>query len=250
MNWNSESYTQKHSFVYQFGEGLLDLLNPQPGERILDLGCGSGELTQHIAERGAQVVGIDSSAEMLAKAHAQFPALELRQMDATNFTFTEKFDAIFSNAVLHWVSDYEAVVRQMAAALRPAGRLVVEFGGQYNVAAIVRAVARQLTAHGYDFKPFWFFPSIGEYAPVLERNGFAVKLAQHYDRETLLSDPQTGLIDWIEQFGAYFFEGVRSEDKAAILENVNMELRSTHFRDGRWYADYKRIRIIAERTVS
>ena len=247
MNWNSESYTQKHSFVYQYGEGLLELLNPQPGERILDLGCGSGELTQQIAERGAQVIGIDSSAEMLAKAHAHFPALELYQMSATSFSFAESFDAIFSNAVLHWVPDYEGAVRQMATALKPGGRLVVEFGGQHNVSAITGAVSRALITYGYAYKPFWFFPSIGEYTPVLERHGFAVRLAQHYDRDTLLADPQTGLTDWIEQFGPYFFEGVRVEDKAAMLEKVNEELRPTLFRNGRWYADYKRIRIVAER---
>jgi len=245
MNWNSDLYNQKHAFVYQYGEGLLELLNPQPNERILDLGCGSGELTQQIAERGAQVVGIDSSAEMLAKARAQFPALELYPMDATDFSFPEPFDAIFSNAVLHWVPDYEAVIRQMAKALKPGGRLVVEFGGKNNVALIVDAVARQLKERGYSFTPFWFFPSIGEYTPVLERYGFNVQLAQHYDRDTLLSDPETGLIDWIDQFGSYFFEGVRPDDKAAILEQVNTKLRSTLFRDGRWYADYKRIRIVA-----
>ena len=247
MNWDSESYTQKHAFVFQYGEGLLDLLNPQPDERILDLGCGSGELTQRIADRGGRVVGIDSSVTMLDKARAQFPGLALHQMDATTFLFQEPFDAIFSNAVLHWVLDYESAVRQMASALKPDGRLVIELGGKDNVALIVEAVARRLGERGYSFSPFWFFPSIGEYTPVLERHGFVVRLAQHYDRDTLLSDPQTGLTDWIEQFGPYFFEGVTPADKAAILEQVNADLRPILFRDGRWYADYKRLRIIAER---
>ncbi|GAB2584357.1 class I SAM-dependent methyltransferase [Spirosoma areae] len=247
MNWNSESYTQKHSFVYQYGEGLLDVLNPQPGERILDLGCGSGELTQRIAERGVQVIGIDSSADMLTKAHRQFPELELYQMDATEFLVDEPVDAIFSNAVLHWVADYEAAVRHMAKALKSGGRLVIEFGGKNNVCSIVEAVARRLREYGHTFSPFWFFPSIGEYTPILERYGFTVQLAQYYDRDTLLTDPETGLTDWIEQFGAYFFEGVASSDKAAILEKVNLDLRPALFRDGRWYADYKRIRISAEK---
>ena len=245
MNWNSDLYTQKHSFVYQYGEGLLELLKPQPGERILDLGCGSGELTQRIAEQGTQVIGIDASAAMLEKARVQFPTLEMHQMEATSFTFDEPFDAIFSNAVLHWVPDYEAAVRQMAKALKPNGRLVIEFGGKNNVATIVDAIASQLEKHGYSFRPFWFFPSIGEYTPVLERYGFEIRLAQYYDRDTLLDDPETGLIDWIEQFGPYFFENVTPDDKVAILESVKAELRPVLFRDGRWYADYKRIRIIA-----
>lgn len=247
MNWDSESYTQKHAFVFQYGEGLLELLNPQPGERILDLGCGSGELTQRIADRGAEVIGIDSSAVMLAKAQTQFPHLELHQMNAADFSFPEPFDAIFSNAVLHWVTDYDGAVRQMARALKPGSRLVIELGGKDNVALIVEAVARRLGERGYTFPPFWFFPSIGEYTPVLERHGFAVRLAQHYDRDTLLSDPQTGLTDWIEQFGPYFFEGVTPADKATILEQVNADLRPILFRDGRWYADYKRLRVVAER---
>lgn len=155
MKWNSELYSHKHAFVYQYGEGLVDLLNPQPGERILDLGCGSGELTQRIAERGASVIGIDASATMLETAKNQFPALELYPMDATQFEFAEPFDAIFSNAVLHWVTDYEAAVGRMAAALKPGGRLVVEFGGKGNVATIIQAVAKQLANFGYVYRPFW-----------------------------------------------------------------------------------------------
>lgn len=247
MNWDSETYTQKHAFVFQYGEELIEWLNPQPGERILDLGYGSGELTQRIADRGVQVVGIDSSAAMLAKARAQFPQLALYQMDATTFSFAEPFDAIFSNAVLHWVTEYESAVRQMASALKPGGRLVIELGGKNNVALIVEAVARRLRERGYLFSAFWFFPSIGEYTPVLEQYGLAVRLAQHYDRDTVLSDPQTGLTDWINQFGANFFDGVASEDKASIVEQVNNDLRPLLFRDGRWYADYKRLRISAER---
>lgn len=247
MNWNSDLYTQKHAFVHLYGEALLTLLNPQAGERILDLGCGSGELTQQIAEQGAQVIGIDTSAEMLARAHAQFPTIDLYQMDATNMSFTEPFDAIFSNAVIHWVSDYEAAVQQMAKVLKPGGRLVIEFGGKNNVASIVKAIADQLAAFGYSFTPFWFFPSIGDYTPILEKYGFGIRLAQQYDRDTLLTDPETGLTDWIEQFGGYFFEQVSPTDKAAMLINVKEVLRATLFRDGHWYADYKRIRIVAEK---
>ena len=248
MNWDTTLYNQKHAFVYQYGEGLIDILNPQPGERILDLGCGSGELTQRIAERGAQVVGIDSSISMFTKAQAQFPNLNFYQADVTTFSFSEPFDAIFSNAVLHWVTDYEGAVRQMSAALKLGGRLVIEFGGKENVSTIIQAVSEQLAAFGYSYKPFWFFPSIGEYTPILERYGFRVRLAQHYNRPTLLTDPETGLTDWIEQFGSYFFDGVEPEDKAAILVNVNRTLRSQLIQDGHWYADYKRIQIVAERT--
>jgi trans-aconitate methyltransferase len=249
MQWNADSYTQKHAFVFQYGAGLVDVLAPQAGERVLDVGCGSGELTQEIAGRGAAVVGLDSSADMLAKARKQFPGLDFRLGDATNFELPERFDAIFSNAALHWVPQATAAIRQMHRHLKPGGRLVAELGGQGNVGQIVTAVLRQLKLRGYPLAEanWWYFPSLGEYAALLEKQGFRVHLAQHYDRETPLADPETGLADWIEQFGEQFFAGVSVADKAAILVAVNAELRPVLWRDGQWHADYKRLRIVAER---
>lgn len=246
MNWNADLYTDKHAFVFQYGTGLIDLLNPQPGEQILDVGCGTGELTQQIAERGASVMGIDAAESMIARAAEQFPALDFRVADITTVELPERFDAIFSNAVLHWVTDYEAAIRQMKKHLKPGGRLVVEFGGKDNVKQITDEVLRQLQKRGYPRAPFWwYFPSVGEYTTVLERHGFRVELAQHYDRDTLLNDPDTGLTDWLEQFGAYFFEGVSPADKADILDATQTALRPSLLRNGRWYADYKRLRVVA-----
>jgi len=248
MQWNADFYVRKHAFVFEYGAGLVELLAPRPGELVLDLGCGSGELTQEIADRGAAVVGLDASADMLAKARQQFPALDLRLGDASCFELPERFDAIFSNATLHWVTD-AAASRQMYRHLKPGGRLVAELGGQGNVGQIVGAVLRQLQAHGYGLAQagWWYFSSVGEYAALLERQGFRVRLAQHYDRATTLTDPETGLIDWIEQFGTQFFAGVSAPDKAAVLAAVDAELRPDLFRAGQWLADYKRLRIVAEK---
>jgi trans-aconitate methyltransferase len=246
MEWNADLYTEKHAFVFQYGAGLIDLLAPQSGELILDLGCGSGELTQQIADRGATVVGLDASESMIAKAHQQFPALDFRLADATTFELPERFDAVFSNAVLHWVTDFEAAIRQIKKHLKPGGRFVAEFGGKDNVKQITDEVIHQLHKRGYNLAvSWWYFPSIGEYTSVLEKYGFRVMLAQHYDRDTLLNDPDKGIIDWIEQFGNNFFKGVNPDDKTAILGDTQAALKSTLFRDGRWYADYKRLRIVA-----
>jgi trans-aconitate methyltransferase len=249
MQWNADSYTQKHAFVFEYGAGVVDLLAPQPGELVLDVGCGSGELTQEIARRGANVVGLDASADMLIKARQQFPNLDFRLADAANFKLPEQFDAVFSNAALHWVPAAEAAIRQMYRHLKPGGRLVAELGGQGNVAQIVTAVLRQLRLRGYPLARayWWYFPSVGEYAALLEKQGFRVRLAQHYDRPTALADPETGLIDWIEQFGAHFFAGVSAADQAAILTAVDAALRPVLFQDGQWLADYKRLRIVAEK---
>jgi trans-aconitate methyltransferase len=249
MKWNTDSYTQKHAFVFQYGAGLLELLAPEPGQLILDLGCGSGELTQHIADSGAEVIGIDASADMIAKALQQFPKLDFRVADGASFELPERFDAIFSNAALHWMTQPEAVARQMHKHLKPGGRLVAELGGQCNVEQIVNAVLRQLHQRGYTQAraDWWYFPSVGEYATLLEKQGFRVRLAQHYDRPTPLADPETGIIDWIEQFGGNFFAGVSAEDKADVLASADAELRPVFLRDGQLFADYKRLRIVAEK---
>lgn len=248
MHWNTDLYTGKHAFVFQYGAGLIDLLAPQPNELILDLGCGSGELTQQIADRGASVVGLDASESMIAKARQQFPALDFQLADAATFELPQRFDAIFSNAALHWMTDYEAVVQRMKHHLKPGGRLVAEFGGKGNVQQITDELVRQLQNQAYDLTvSWWYFPSVGEYASVLEKHGFSVKLAQHYDRDTPLNDPESGLTDWIEQFGANFFQGVTAEDRAAVLEETNAVLKPVLFRDNQWYADYKRMRMVAIR---
>ena len=247
MNWNADAYTQKHAFVFQYGAGLVDLLNPQPDELILDVGCGTGELTRQIASRGASVVGIDAAEAMVVKAREQFPTLDFRVADITTLDLPGRFDAIFSNAVLHWVTDYEAALHRLKTHLKPGGRLVIEFGGAGNVQQITNEVLHQLASRGYPrTADWWYFPSVGQYTSALEQHGFHVQLAQHYDRDTLLADPEHGLTDWLEQFGTYFFTGVRAADKVAVLEATQTALRPALFRNGNWYADYKRLRVVAD----
>lgn len=247
-NWNVELYNNKHGFVHQYGEQLIEILDPKPGELILDLGCGAGQLTNKIAGFGAKVIGLDSSAEMIESAKHSFPELEFHILDAADFRFKAPFDVIFSNAALHWVTDQEKAVQCIYQNLKKGGRLVVEFGGRGNVDSIVQALKKALIQFGYEENSKlnrWYFPSISEYTQLLENKGFEVVFAHLYDRPTLLDSPDAGIKDWIEMFGKDFFKGVSDSDKQRILNQVQNDVMDTCFREGKWYADYRRIRIHA-----
>lgn len=247
-HWNANLYNQKHAFVFEYGKGLIELLQPQAQERILDLGCGAGQLTYQISQLAEEAVGIDKSAEMIKSAKAQFPAIEFRVADASNFHFEQPFDAIFSNATLHWVLEYRKAIQCIYDNLKPGGRMVVEFGGKDNIGQIVKELKAVLVQYGYEAQSkieLWYFPSIGAYASALEQVGFRVTFAQHYDRPTELADEKTGIKDWLSMFGQTFFEGVKKEDIEPIKSSIQQNLRPLLFKNGKWYADYKRIRLIA-----
>ena len=246
--WNANLYDSKHDFVFKYGEDLVKLLNPQKGERILDLGCGTGYLTNLIAQSGADVVGVDNSEAMIAKAKQAYPDISFKVMNAEDFNFENKFDAIFSNAVLHWVTGYKNVIKAMYENLKQSGKIVIEFGGKDNVRRIVDALKETLKGVGYTEnaqREFWFFPSLAEYAALLEAQSFTVRYATYYDRKTVLNDTETGIKDWIKMFGEKFLEGIKEDNLDEILNQTQEKIRSTNFEGGKWFADYKRLRIIA-----
>jgi trans-aconitate methyltransferase len=246
--WDAVLYDGKHGFVTELGRALIDLLAPQPGERVLDLGCGTGDLAATIAARGASVVGLDASPDMLAAARAKYPALEVVQGDAAGFQFAESFDAVFSNAVLHWVADADGVARSVAAALKPGGRFVAELGGRGNIAAIVDGVRRAaVDVAGVEVERRQFYPSVGEYAGLLERHGLEVRSAWLFDRPTKLADGDRGLCNWVAMFWPDL--PVPVDRLEAVLNRAEALLRPRLFRDGAWFADYRRLRIIAVRVV-
>jgi trans-aconitate methyltransferase len=244
--WDPALYDQKHSFVFEYGRSLVSLLNPQAGERILDLGCGPGQLTRAISESGADVIGIDNSAKMIATARAHYPELKFEQADARSFTFPYLFDAIFSNAALHWILDAESVVRCISRSLRPGGRFVAEFGGKRNIGRIEDALRETLRRYGRgDEGAWWYYPTIAEYAALLERHGLIVTFATLQDRLTKLEDGEAGLRNWIEMFKGELFSDIDPIKKAEILTSVENKLRPTLFGEGCWHADYRRLRIVA-----
>jgi trans-aconitate methyltransferase len=249
--WDATLYDAKHSFVWERGADLLELLAPHAGERILDLGCGTGHLTAKIAESGAHVVGLDSSPEMIAEAKGNYPELEFVVADARDFRFEKPFDAVFSNATLHWILEPERVAQSVSEALVSEGRFVAEMGGQGNIERLVSALRRARTAIGSPveagYNP-WYFPTIGEYASLLETQGLEVTFALLFDRPTPLEDGEAGLRNWIRMFGASFLAGIPPEKEEELIFVTEQQLRKELFREGKWHADYRRLRIVARRT--
>jgi trans-aconitate 2-methyltransferase len=246
--WNANLYDDKYNFVSKYGEDVVRLLAPQSGERILDLGCGTGYLTHLIARAGGRVIGIDNSPAMIHRAQAAYPDLDFRLMSAADFHFDTPFDAVFSNATLHWVLDKESVVEHVARALRPGGRFVLEMGGKGNVEEIVVATRKVLTRHGYYSNAaiqLWYYPSLSEYTTLLEKKGFRVRFAAHFDRPTELKDTENGIKEFVRMFGNAFFNDIPESDIDTVLTEIQDMVRPTSYRNGNWYGNYKRLRIAA-----
>ena len=227
--------------------GVLELLAAQSGERILDVGCGTGHLTAQIAETGAKVLGIDRSAEMISQAKEKYPGLRFEVMDATEITVTEMFDRVFSNATLHWIKKPERVIAGIAQALRPRGRFVAEFGGKGNTASFLEAVRSawmNLQFPGPPPNP-WYYPSLPEYASLLEKHGFEVAYAILFDRPTPLEDGERGLRNWFNMFGTDFVQNLSDHRKAVLRDEIENQARPTLFHQDRWVMDYRRLRVVA-----
>lgn len=246
--WNTALYDGKNAFVWKHGRGVVELLAPRPGERILDLGCGTGHLTNQIADTGAEVIGMDRSQPMIEEARRLYPNLRFEIADATNFHFDQQFDAVFSNAALHWMKDQDAVARSIWEALKAGGRFVAEFGGKGNIRAIRSSLTKAVEAAGeiINAEPFArYYPSIGEYATLLETHGFRVTFATHFERPTKLDEGEKGLRNWLFTFADNVIESLPESKREAVIAQVEGELRPALFRDGSWFADYRRIRIAA-----
>ena len=243
--WNPTLYEGKHAFVWKYGEDLLNLLFPQPGEKILDVGCGTGQLAAKIAANGTIVTGIDASAAMVEKAKLNYPNLEFVVADARSFQFNTSFDAVFSNATLHWIPEPEAVINSIYRALKPGGRFIAEFGGKGGIKLITDALYQAIEIKS---SQSWYFPSIGEYATMLEQQGFDVIYAVLFDRPTPL-EHAAGMANWIQMFASRFLTGLSEEEQTQVIQAIEDRLKPTLYHDGKWWADYRRIRVVAHRRV-
>jgi trans-aconitate methyltransferase len=250
--WDAGEYDAKHAFVYEKAKVLVDLLAPKAGERILDLGCGTGVLTAEIAGRGAEILGIDRSEEMVGQAKSKFPTLKFEVVDATQLKFEAEFDAVFSNAVLHWIPEAEKVIRGVSRALKPGGRFVAEFGGKGNIQTLVRAFHSAFAALGIrepeGVSP-WFYPSIAEYSGLLERHELEVRQASLFERPTVLEDGARGLENWIRVFRQTYVRKLGEATTAKWIREVERQCRPLLFHEGDWVLDYRRLRLVAVRSL-
>ncbi len=243
QTWCAGDYAENGRFVANLGAPLLDLLAAQPGERILDLGCGDGALTEKIVAAGAQVIGVDASEELLGAARAR--GLDVRRMDAQQLNFHTEFDAVFSNAALHWMKRPEDVLRGVRQGLKPGGRFVGEFGGHGNVAAIYTALLAIFVRHGVDLTPhLLFFPTPAEYQKLLESNGFRVESIALIPRPT---DLPAGMNGWLTTFARSFFALLPEPKRTPALDETVQLLRPILCDSGgQWTADYVRLRFLAK----
>ena len=248
QEWNADRYARNAHFVPALGQPVLDLLRPQSGEHILDLGCGDGALTEKISAIGATVVGVDASADMVAAARRR--GLEVRVMDGACLSFEEIFDAVFSNAALHWMkTDPDAVIAGVRRALRPGGRFVAEMGGHGCVAAITVAMIAVLQRRAVDTRGIipWYFPTVDDYRGRLERGDLVVDYIELIPRPTPLP---TAMAGWMETFTAPVFQYLPAEQREAARNEAIGLLRPVLCDEqGRWTADYIRLRFAAHRPV-
>ncbi len=247
QQWNAHDYAIDAGFVPVLGGAVARLLDPQRGERILDLGCGDGVLSFDLALSGAHITGVDASPELVGGARAR--GIEAHVMDAHALTFNRQFDAVFSNAALHWMRGADQVIAGVARALKPGGRFVAEMGGHGNVVAITSALQAALCSNGHAVPAFpWHFPNADDYAERLRAHGFQVRYIEMQARPTALP---TGMRGWLRTFASPFLAGLDAtqrqrviDDAVALLEPAQCDAR------GQWTADYVRLRFDARlRTI-
>jgi trans-aconitate methyltransferase len=247
QTWDPASYAKNARFVSDLGSPVLELLDPKPGERILDLGCGDGILTKKIVDIGCDVVAIDSSEAFIESARKL--GLSAHVIDAVALPYREEFDAVFSNAVLHWIKRADEMIAGVHRSLRPGGRFVAECGGFGCVDKIRRALVEALDRRGIVGEPRvpWYFPTPDEYAARLERAGFRVDSIALIPRPTALPGDVTG---FLETFGLCFMEGMSSHDLEEYIQEVTARLKPQLVNeDGVWIADYVRLRFAATKTA-
>jgi trans-aconitate methyltransferase len=245
QRWNPGQYSKQARFVSELGSAVVDLLAPRAGERVLDLGCGDGALTKKLVGAGCRVLGVDASPEMVAAARGL--GLEARVANGQELHFDGEFDAVFSNAALHWMTQPERVLSGVWRALKPEGRFVGEFGARGNVASIVGSLEAALGDRGVDAKALnpWFFPSAGQYRALLENHGFEVAVVKVFPRPTPLPTDVGG---WLETFAHAFINALPEEKRKDFLAEVVERCRPLLCDEsGHWSADYVRLRFAAHK---
>lgn len=247
MKWDTKMYSDKHDFVTEYGKELLTFVPDDKNQRILDLGCGTGVLTNELSKKSDHVIGVDSSREMIHQARENYPDLSFEVKDACHLDWEEEFDIVFSNAVFHWIITPDVLLRSIHKALAVGGKLICEFGAAGNIFKIQKAFEGVAKEQGYNYESPFYFPTIMEYGSLLEEIGFDVEFIEDYDRLTPLKDGEEGLKNWMKQFFAGSLEEFSEEVQENILKEIEEDLKEDLYDGSKWFADYRRIRVIAEK---
>ncbi|MCI8379428.1 MAG: methyltransferase domain-containing protein [Lachnospiraceae bacterium] len=245
MEWNSTLYNKKHDFVAEYGKGLLEFIPKNDEQSILDLGCGTGTLTAQLADLCGRIVGVDASQSMIEKAKEEFGNIEFKVCDALSLPFEKEFDVVFSNAVFHWISSHDALLKNIYKVLKQRGLLVCEFGASGNIATIENAFAEACNSLGYGYEAKFNFPEVEDFGKLLEDTGFVIDRIYAYDRPTALKDGEQGLVNWMKQFFASELGVMPKHVKAMVFKKVDELARDTLWNGVEWVADYRRLRVIA-----
>ena len=247
--WDAAKYDSCGTFVWEHGADLVEMLAPRSCDRVLDVGCGTGHLTARIAEPGADVLGIDASESMVLQARSNCPHLRFEVFDALAMKLGPEFDAVFSNAVLHWITEPDVAASEIFNALKSGERFVAELGGRGSISTIIEAV--HCARKGMGARPIeqvpWYFPSAGEYAALLERLGFTVTYARLFDRPTLLGEGDGTMMTWLKMFGEPLLNDLTESERDAVCSIAEGDLWAAMLGDGAWIADYVRLQVMAEK---
>lgn len=246
IQWNSKKYTESFDFVHKYGEDVLNLIDASKDSLVIDLGCGNGALTQKLAEMGYRAEGIDGSEDMISLAKKLHPEIKFTLADALAFRLDEKAGVIFSNAVFHWIDreNQNQLAENIARNLADGGSLVCEFGGFGCAETVHGALEESFEARGLAYPRVFYFPTIGQYAPILEAAGFRVEYATLFDRPTPQKS-EDGAADWIKMFVKAPFAGMLDEQKEEIIAEAVEKVKPTLLTENGWIIDYVRIRVKA-----
>ncbi len=252
--WNVESYDDNLNYVWKSSTNVIDLLFPKRGENILDFGCGTGHLTNEIKSSGAYVKGIDISEEMIERARNSYPNINFGTGNIISYTENERYDGIFSNAVLHWIpqKDHVNLLKSVHALLKPHGRFVAEFDAKGNVSGIISSLDKAVSVLkernvvreniNISAENLWYHPSLSEYKELLENNGFNAESIELYERFTPLSGGEEGFTKWVRfVMGFGLLDSIPKNLREGVIKKAEDIARETLYKNGGWHADHKRI---------